>query len=285
MSARPIILAEDEEQLLRLYSDFLESLGFTVMRAIDGEKAVALAHRVTRPQLIILDVMMPVMDGIEACIRIRKLQDSRPSPILFLSNLETPGCILECLRAGGDDFLVKSAPMKELGIRAQYWARRGPLEINSERRLRSIRALEAMIESGDDDEETADVSLQPTTPSRAELLLEHLTDFILQDGGAADRAGDDPVCRFGYLVGLMETNAPILGKDTDDFGRYIRQLVTSTDFISLQEADTLLSTYTEVINEERFQKGWGRGEDDAARAGLPRAATREAQSKKQEITA
>jgi len=280
MSARPIILAEDEEQLLRLYSDFLESLGFTVMRATDGEKAVALAHRVTRPQLIILDVMMPNMDGIEACIRIRKLQDARPPPILFLSNLETPGCILECLRAGGDDFLVKSAPIKELGIRAQYWARRGPLEVNSDRRLKSIRALEAMLESEDDDDEIIAVPLQESPPSRAELLLEHLTDFILHDGGGADLASDNPLCRFGYLVGLMETNAPVLGKDTEDFGRYIRKLVTNTDFISLQEADNLLATYTEVINEERFQQGWGHGEGDAARAGLPRAAVRAAQLKK-----
>ncbi|MEQ8354256.1 MAG: response regulator [Kiloniellaceae bacterium] len=282
MSARPIILAEDEEKLLRLYSEFLMSLGFTVMRATDGEKAVALAHKITRPQLIILDVMMPHMDGIEACIRIRKLQNTKPSPILFLSNLETPHCILECLRAGGDDYLVKSASMKELGARVQYWARRGPLQGHSERRLQSIRALEALL---DDEDPPAVVPAQDALPSRAELLVEHLTEFILQGTIAEASGSEDILCRFGYLVGLMETKAPILGKDTEDFGRYLRTLIQRTAFIGARETDVLLKDYLNVIGEARFQKGWSRGERDAALVGLPRTAEMAAQLKKPQANA
>lgn len=74
MSARPIILAEDNDNLRRLYSDTLESAGFSVMRASDGEKPISLLHKIANPQPIILDVMMPRLDGVETCIRMRKVQ-------------------------------------------------------------------------------------------------------------------------------------------------------------------------------------------------------------------
>jgi len=163
MPVRPILLAEDDEKLLRLYSDLLESDGFTVMQATDGAKAVALLQKQPHPLLIILDVAMPQMDGIEACRRIREIQGARPSPILFLSNMDTPAGILECLCAGGDDYLVKSTSLFELRARARYWTRRPSSEERSARRKRSIRALEAMIDSGGAQAEDAAEALLPQT--------------------------------------------------------------------------------------------------------------------------
>src|SRR3546814_16218208 len=84
MSVRPIILAEDNDKLRRMYSDMLEAAGFAVMGASDGEKAIGLLHKLVNPQLIILDVMMPRFTGIETCARVRKLQGMRPCTILFL---------------------------------------------------------------------------------------------------------------------------------------------------------------------------------------------------------
>lgn len=164
MSDRPILLAEDDEKLLRLYSDLLETDGFTVRRASNGAEAIALLREIAQPLLIVLDVVMPVMDGIEACIEIRRIQRDNPSPILFLSNMETPAGILDCLRAGGDDYLVKSGSLAELRTRARYWSRRSALEERNARRLRSIRALEAMIDDGDEAEATADGDLIPQPP-------------------------------------------------------------------------------------------------------------------------
>src|SRR3546814_5044747 len=128
MAVRPIILAEDNDKLRRMYSDMLEAAGFTVMGASDGEKAIGLLHKIVNPQLIILDVMMPRMDGIETCTRVRKMQGLRPCPILFLTALDNPDTLLECLRAGGDDYLVKSAPLSEVVERVQFWSRKGRSE-------------------------------------------------------------------------------------------------------------------------------------------------------------
>src|SRR3546814_12046376 len=144
MAVRPIILAEDNDKLRRMYSDMLEAAGFTVMGASDGEKAIGLLHKIVNPQLIILDVMMPRMDGIETCTRVRKMQCLRPCPILFLTALDNPDTLLECLRAGGDDYLVKSAPLSEVVERVQFWSRKGSSEESAERRAKANRALQSM---------------------------------------------------------------------------------------------------------------------------------------------
>ena len=146
MSIRPIILAEDNDKLRRMYGDMLESSGFQVMRASDGEKAIGLLHKIPNPRLIILDVMMPKMDGIETCKRIRRMQGLNDTcPIVFLTALDNPETMLECLRAGGDDFLMKSAPMADVVERVRYWSRQGAPDENSERRKKAISELEEIL--------------------------------------------------------------------------------------------------------------------------------------------
>src|SRR3546814_11117786 len=88
--------------------------------------------------------MMPRMDGIETCTRVRKMQGLRPCPILFLTALDNPDTLLECLRAGGDDYLVKSAPLSEVVERVQFWSRKGSSEESAERRAKAIRELESL---------------------------------------------------------------------------------------------------------------------------------------------
>src|SRR3546814_8529310 len=63
VSLKPIILAEDNDSLRRLYTDLLESAGLTVMAVSDGETAIALLHKVANPQPIIIDIMMPRLSG------------------------------------------------------------------------------------------------------------------------------------------------------------------------------------------------------------------------------
>lgn len=116
------------------------------MCAIDGEKTMALLHKIVNPQLIVLDVMMPRLDGIATCMRIRQMQDLRAVPILFLTAHEGKATLLECLRAGGDDFVMKSSPLDDIVERVSCWMRRDVVEESAERRVRAIRELEAMMQ-------------------------------------------------------------------------------------------------------------------------------------------
>ncbi|MGF1628935.1 MAG: PleD family two-component system response regulator [Kiloniellaceae bacterium] len=265
MSVRPIILAEDNDKLRRMYSDMLEAAGFTVMGASDGEKAIGLLHKIVNPQLIILDVMMPRMDGIETCIRVRKMQGLRPCPILFLTALDNPDTLLECLRAGGDDYLVKSAPLNEVVERVQFWSRKGSSEESTERRLKAIRELESLVaeEAPDNGAPVADEICGD------QATVAQLADFI--NNVAATFSGDDEqlLYRFGYVVGLVTSCVEPDSGGEGRFNRFLRNLVYKTGFVDRKEVDALLDNYERIISQSRFQQGWMRGRGDAPKVGLP----------------
>lgn len=261
MSLRPIILAEDNDKLRRMYSDILEAAGFTVMGAADGEKAIGLLHKIVNPQLIILDVMMPRMDGIETCARIRKMQGLRPCPILFLSALDNPNTLLECLRAGGDDYLVKSAPLKEVVERVQFWARKGSSDESAERRAKAIRELETMTQGGAG---IGTAAVEEVCDDHA--TVNQLADFIINNLDDLDK--DSLLYRFGYVVGLVTTCIEPDSSSEGRFNRFLRNLVYKTGVVDRKEIDALLDNYERIITQGEFQQGWARGRGDAPNVGL-----------------
>ncbi|CCQ97698.1 Transcriptional regulatory protein SpaR [[Clostridium] ultunense Esp] len=115
-----ILLIDDEEDLVHLLKDSLEGKGHQVFTAYDGETGVKKA-REQRPDLIILDIMMPGMDGYEVC---RKIRDEVLCPILFLSAKQSEADKLRGLALGGDDFLIKPFSLKELMARIEAHLRR-----------------------------------------------------------------------------------------------------------------------------------------------------------------
>lgn len=132
MASGLIVLAEDDSKLRRLYSDALTSIGFFVLAAEDGARALSLCLSNT-PKLVILDIMMPVMDGVQACREIRKLVGDNV-PIVFLTALDDLTMVTQCIECGGDDYLVKSTPMNMLLDRVRFWAGPGSRLANSTRR-------------------------------------------------------------------------------------------------------------------------------------------------------
>ncbi len=114
-----ILIIDDEEDLAALLKDSLESRGHTVLVAYDGEKGIEKAQE--QPDIIILDIMMPGLDGYEVCRRIR---DAVLCPIVFLSARQSETDRLRGLALGGDDYLVKPFSLKELLARIDAHLRR-----------------------------------------------------------------------------------------------------------------------------------------------------------------
>lgn len=259
MSLRPIILAEDNEKLRRLYTDVLEASGFTVMAVSDGEKAIALLHRVSNPLLIILDIMMPRQNGIETCIRIRRMESMVACPVLFLTALDRPETLLECLLAGGDDYLMKSAPLAEILERVQYWSRRGALEGMADRRRRAIRELQTTMAGRDEDVlRAADVEDEDE-----EVDFTPVVAFLLSKAEALT-GEDDPLFRFGYLVATVEIGLPAFEHRHPGSRRILRKLALRTGFVDRKEIGTLLDHYDLIATQNRFRSGWLRGRGEAA---------------------
>ena len=105
-----ILVCDDEIKIRETFRDYLCAKGFDITLAENGEVAVR-KTRENNFDLIILDVMMPVMNGLEACKIIRKTTDT---PILFLSALGEEQDILDGFRNGCDDYITKPFPMSVL---------------------------------------------------------------------------------------------------------------------------------------------------------------------------
>ncbi len=108
-----ILIVEDTDSIIMLLSEYLKFKGYQILVAHDGVEGVTLAIK-EKPDLILMDVMMPVMDGVEATKKIRTEKDLQHIPIIALTALAMPGDKERCLRAGMNDYLSKPVQMKEL---------------------------------------------------------------------------------------------------------------------------------------------------------------------------
>jgi len=108
-----ILLAEDNEANIATVGGFLQMLGYEVIEARTGREAVQRAAA-ERPQLILMDVQMPEMDGLEAMTRLRLDAHLASIPILALTALAMPGDRERCLAAGADEYLTKPVSLRLL---------------------------------------------------------------------------------------------------------------------------------------------------------------------------
>lgn len=114
-----ILLVEDEADIAAFIATLLKSEGFEVRHEADGQKAFVAAVQ-DPPDLIILDRMLPGLDGLELCRRLRKTSDV---PILMLTALDKPPERVEGLNAGADDYLPKPFDLDELIARIRVQLR------------------------------------------------------------------------------------------------------------------------------------------------------------------
>ncbi|VVN29739.1 Chemotaxis response regulator protein-glutamate methylesterase [Pseudomonas fluorescens] len=106
LESMTVLIAEDSAADRMLLSSIVRRQGHEVLTAADGAEAVEV-FRQQRPQLVLMDAMMPVMDGFEAARQIKALAGETLVPIIFLTSLSESEALARCLEAGGDDFLAK----------------------------------------------------------------------------------------------------------------------------------------------------------------------------------
>ena len=116
---KKILLVDDDEKLLDVLEPFLRNEGFATIRAQDGLEALTLMMK--QPDLVVLDIMMPHLDGKEICRRIRQISQV---PIIMLTALDEEADKLESLDLGADDYMAKPFSMRELAARIRAVLRR-----------------------------------------------------------------------------------------------------------------------------------------------------------------
>lgn len=125
-----ILVIEDEQAIAELVKINLELLGHQVITAPDGIKGLAMSQQ-NRPDLIVLDVMMPDLDGFTVCQRLRQNPQTNHIPVLMLTALSTTKDKVAGFDAGADDYLPKPFDIPELQVRVRALLRRAGSVPNS----------------------------------------------------------------------------------------------------------------------------------------------------------
>ena len=108
-----ILLVEDNEMNRDMLSRRLQRRGYDVVIAIDGEEGVSMA-RSDAPDLILMDITLPDVDGFEALLRLRELHETKTTPVVALSGNAMPSDIKKALDAGFANYLTKPLNIDEL---------------------------------------------------------------------------------------------------------------------------------------------------------------------------
>lgn len=113
-SVGPILLVEDDADQRAIYSSLLRKRGYEVLEAEHGEQALSVISESGKPALIVCDLMMPVMDGLELVGALRREDDYAELPVLMLSAVDSPDTQRELIEAGANSYCSKQSGSREL---------------------------------------------------------------------------------------------------------------------------------------------------------------------------
>ena len=133
-----ILVVDDEFEIRDMLSRFLTEQGYEVVMAANGEKAIELAEK-EDPQAILLDILMPGIDGIETCKRLKQNEQTRFIPIIMATALWER--YMEAIEVGADDFVSKPFNLTELSHRVKSILRVRYLTNELERAVAYVRQL------------------------------------------------------------------------------------------------------------------------------------------------
>lgn len=108
-----VLVVDDSPESLSMINDILDSEGLTVLVALEGQQALTIAKNIT-PDIILMDALMPNMDGFETCRLIKSNQDLSHIPVIFMTGLSDTESVVKGLNAGGVDYIQKPVNSDEL---------------------------------------------------------------------------------------------------------------------------------------------------------------------------
>ena len=258
-SAGMIVLAEDDSRLRKLYTDTLTAAGYHVFSASDGSEAIGLLSKVT-PKLVLLDVMMPRMNGIDACKRARGIVGD-DVPILFLSTLDRLDVLRDCVAAGADDYLIKSDSLQTLVERIKQWTRQGGKGQLAGRRKQMLDDVSQEMEV-----EVPAAKASETLTSENNEEVRAIAAFVAEaQAHAGDQFGKivaEKLHLIGYVTGLVEHWTAASDKMNKNCTDYLRGVLNETGIMTTLEVSEMITSYEELSKDRNFANGREYGQTD-----------------------
>lgn len=165
-----VLVVDDEEMLAQLLGQVLERTGWQVQTATDGFSALRLAEK-WQPDLAVLDIMMPSLDGYEVLERLHKLYPQLPA--LFLTAKDSVEDRVTGLRAGADDYVTKPYSIDEVQARLEVLARRAGFSAASEERIMNLADVQLNCDSRQVTRGGTEITLTKTEFDLLEYFMEN----------------------------------------------------------------------------------------------------------------
>ena len=258
-SAGVIVLAEDDSRLRKLYTDILTAAGYTVLSASDGVEAVNLLSKVT-PKLVLLDIMMPRMNGIEACKRARSIVGD-DVPILFLSTLDRLDVLRDCVNAGADDYMIKSDSLRTMVERIKQWTRRSGKGQIAQRRKNT---RESVVNEGKTTESPDQLPEVLNSGNNEDVRA--VSAFVSEARAVAGENFGQTVAEklhlIGYVAGVVQYWTDSSGTMDKDFNDYLRGVLHETGILSSIEVAEMVAAFDELSKDQNFANGRKHGGSD-----------------------
>jgi DNA-binding NtrC family response regulator len=192
-----ILIVDDTPANLDLLVSTLEPLGYHMLIAPSGEIALTVAAR-SQPDLILMDVMLPDIDGYETCRRLHANPSTRETPVLFISARDETGSLVEAFRAGGLDYITKPIDADEVVIRVET-------HLRVSRLARQLREKNTQLTEAND-KLRAEMDRRERAESALKVADEKLSSLSAQE---AERWG----------ISAFVGNSPTVGKIIHDVRR------------------------------------------------------------------
>jgi DNA-binding NarL/FixJ family response regulator len=132
-----VLVVDDSPDCLSLINDILEKEGISTLVALEGSQAITIAEQIV-PDIILLDAVMPKMNGFETCTRLKQNRALSHIPVVFMTGLKEPENILKGLNAGGVDYVFKPVNPEELIARIRTHVNNAHLTTSAQKALDSI---------------------------------------------------------------------------------------------------------------------------------------------------
>lgn len=259
MASGLVLLIEDDPYQQRLYTKALESAGYLVASGDKGEMAPRLCD-LNGPRLIILDINLPGISGIETCRRIRQ-QYSMGVPILFVTSTDKLDVMRECIEAGGDDFMVKGKSIQTYLERVGYWMNRRCL--SKEERAAVLKKVGSRVPAAEG---------KATEPGSYKLDWQAVAGMVAfvdeARAGAPPELGKQASEKFallGYAAGVVNALANSNLDVKVAFAAYLRALLEETKLLAPKEIEVSVGKWHTMYRIAAFAEACRKGEEDFGR--------------------
>jgi DNA-binding response OmpR family regulator len=253
-----ILFAEDDRRLRKLYTDTLKAAGYNVITAADGDEVLELLHTV-KPKLLLLDVMMPNLNGIETCRRARKIIGSEV-PIVFLTALDQLSNVHDCIAAGGDDYIVKSDGVAAIIQRVGQWVQHKP----GRKRLSARRDDMLVDVVAEVDRDTAAANLSSETDETVREISEFLSAARVNAADDFGRTLEEKTYLLGYVTGIVEHWSEMRESLDGRFLDYLGAILRETDVLADDEVSQMVAGFDDLSADTYFGIARAYGRNDPA---------------------